>query len=141
MSSLRNARPRCVSTVFSVTNSICAISRLVPPAAARSATRRSLGVSAHVPARSGVRGRRPIAASSARAPALHGPGPAARCARERVEERVARLPAPAGGAQGGAEVQQHARMLEPRRGLREHRDRFGEPLLPLAGRADQGLRA
>ena len=51
MSSLRYELPRCHSTALMVTNSSLAISRLVRPWAASSATRRSLGVSSSVPLR------------------------------------------------------------------------------------------
>ena len=55
MSSFRNERPRWVSTVFSVTNKVWAISRFVLPPAASSATLSSLGVSASAPERSVVK--------------------------------------------------------------------------------------
>ena len=55
---------RWTSTVLWVTKSACAISRLVGPSAAISATRRSLGVSDSTPLRATRRGRAPVARSS-----------------------------------------------------------------------------
>src|SRR5215207_1645181 len=72
--SFRYARPRCVSTVFSVTNSACAISRLLMPPAAISATRCSLGVSASR-STNDRRGRAPLATSSACAFSTSGTAP------------------------------------------------------------------
>ena len=59
--SLAYSLPRCVSTVFSVTNSDCAISRVPIPSAASCATRRSLGVSESIPLTAARRGRAPAA--------------------------------------------------------------------------------
>ena len=61
MPSFRYALERCTSTVFGVTKSACAMSRLVAPPAARSATRRSDAVSAATPATASERGRAPAA--------------------------------------------------------------------------------
>src|SRR5581483_10973908 len=68
MSSLRYELRRWYSTVFGVTNRAWAISRLLCPAAASSAIRGSLGVSAAGPLSStSRRGRATVAASSVRA--------------------------------------------------------------------------
>ena len=67
ISSLPYACPRCVSTVFAVTNSACAISRFVRPATASSTIRRSLGVSDATPFNSLRRGRAPAASNSCQA--------------------------------------------------------------------------
>ena len=88
MSSFWNAPRRCASTVFSVTNSCCAIPRLVRPLAASSATRRSLGVSASRPLRAIRRGRAPAASSSSCARVISGAAP----------ERVARSSPRASGS-------------------------------------------
>ena len=61
MPSLRYALERWTSTVFGVTKSAWAMSRLVAPPAARSATRRSDAVSAATPATASERGRAPAA--------------------------------------------------------------------------------
>ena len=114
-SSLRKARPRCVSTVFSVTNSVWAISRLVLPIAAISTTRRSLGVSESSPACSLVRGRTPIAASSARArrSSVLAPQRAASASPSNSGSRAAvRCPR---GAQRCAQIDQNTGVLEARR--------------------------
>src|SRR6266516_1518201 len=66
---------RCTSTVRCVTKSVCAISRLVGPSAAISATRRSLGVSEATPLRAIRRGRAPVASSSLPARAARGAAP------------------------------------------------------------------
>ena len=122
---MRNARPRWVSTVFSVTNSVWAISRLVPPAAASSATRRSLGVSESAPSRSvapgpdadrGELGSRP-ALQSARAPHRDGQ-------RQRLEQRLTRRGALSGGPERRAEVDAaRARARGARRRRRKHLER------------------
>ena len=62
-----------------VTNSVCAISRLVRPWLASSATRRSLAVSDSRPLRTTRRGRAPVARSSVSACSASGAAPA-RCA-------------------------------------------------------------
>ena len=85
MSSLRNERPRCVSTVFSVTNSVWAICRLVPPLAASSTTRRSLGVSEVSPGAVGAA--RPRADRGELAP-LGAPGPRSRNGRPALTPRT-----------------------------------------------------
>lgn len=60
-----------------VTNSACAIARLVMPVAAVSATRSSLAVSVSRPVRAARRGRTPVAASSVRARSASGVAPQA----------------------------------------------------------------
>ena len=61
MPSLRYALERWTSTVFGVTKSACAMSRLLEPSAASAATRRSDAVSAPAPLSAAVRGRAPAA--------------------------------------------------------------------------------
>ena len=61
MPSLRYALERWTSTVFGVTKSACAMSRLLEPSAASAATRRSVAVSAPAPLSAAVRGRAPAA--------------------------------------------------------------------------------
>src|SRR5215217_6069493 len=57
---------RWTSTVLCVTKSACAISRFVGPAAAISATRRSLGVSDSTPLRAMRRGRAAVGSAERR---------------------------------------------------------------------------
>jgi len=82
---LRYVAERCTSTVFGVTNSSWAISRFVRPAAARSATRRSLGVSAPGPAPSSVVRLTPLAASSVRTASASAGAAQARAILESVQ--------------------------------------------------------
>jgi hypothetical protein len=58
---------RWPSTVFSVRNSVSAISRLLRPSAARRATRRCAAVSASTPVSAARRGLAPVLTSSVRA--------------------------------------------------------------------------
>jgi hypothetical protein len=73
--SLRYALDRWSSTVLVVTKRACAISRFDEPAAASSATRSSLGVSAAGPVRRLRRGRNPATRSSAAARSASGTAP------------------------------------------------------------------
>ena len=141
MSSLRNARPRCVSTVFSVTNSVCAISRLVPPFAASSATRSSLAVSESGPAPSIAAGPDADRRKLDPGPALQRAGAAPGGPREAVEQRFSRGCSLPGGAERRAEVNQHTSMLESRRRIRQHRERRRQSFGALRRRADERLRA
>ena len=127
MSSLRNARPRWVSTVFSVTNSVWAISRLVPPVG-RELDHAPLAGSQRV--RAGVLGgagpnadRRELGPR----PALQGSGAAAGGQRERLEQRLPGGGALSGGAERCAEVEQHTRVLQPRRRGGQYGERCREP--------------
>ena len=74
------------------------------PVAASSATRRSLGVSESAPARSTVRGRTPIAASSARARRSRLLRSASRRQGQTLQEWLTRRRALPGGAERGAEI-------------------------------------
>jgi hypothetical protein len=85
---------RCISTVRIVTNSSCAISRLVRPSAAMRAIRSSLAVSASTPRRMLRRGRAPVALSSSRA----------RSASARAPQRSARSSASRSGSRASARL-------------------------------------
>ena len=74
--SLRKTLVRWPSTVRVVTNSVCAISRLVRPWLACSAIRRSLAVSESSPLSTTRRGRAPVARSSVSACSASGLAPA-----------------------------------------------------------------
>jgi hypothetical protein len=61
--------------------------------------------------------------------------------RERVEQKLPGRGALPGGAERSAEVQQRARMLQPRYGGCQDRDRRGQPLRPSRTRADERVGA
>ena len=97
MPSLRYVLERWTSTVFGVTNSCCAIALFVCPAAANTATRRSLGVRASGPKTPRVGLRPPAALSSSRARSASGRAPhtAASSAARRSGSRGVGRAAPA----------------------------------------------
>ena len=116
MSSLRYELPRCHSTALTVTNSSFAISRLVRPSAASSATRRSLGVSSP-----------PARRTAARPPARWSSSRAARAAQrpdrlgdaDGLAQDVARLGGAADAPDRPAELDKRVCQLDPRAALRE----------------------
>ena len=74
-------------------------------------------------------------------PALQGSGAAAGGQREPLEQRLAGRAALPGGAERCAEVDQHTRMLEPRRRGFQHRERLRQPLRPFRAGADERVGA
>ncbi len=113
-----------------VTNSAWAISRLARPVAAISATRRSLAVRAsiplcHKPARSGPGGTQLDQSTLGQRP-----GTAAVREVQTGGQRTTSVDTPAAAADGRAEVQQRADMLQPRQRSTQHAHRLAKQLLP-----------
>lgn len=132
------ACPRCASTVLTVTNSVAAMPRLLCPAAASSAMRRSLGVSASTPARRILRWCTPVALSSSCARAATGYAP-----HSRAVLGASRSGPLAAAAQRRAELEQRPGALQPRGGDREQlgrRARQRDRLVALAHRGQRPQR-
>ena len=118
---------RWTSTVLWVTKSACAISRLVGPSAAISATRRSLGVSDSTPLRAPARAH---ARSSRSARAARGVAPQIVASSSRLPKLLAGVRAAVGPAKRGAQLGPGLRVLEPGRRPAQDVDRFHEELEP-----------
>src|SRR5262249_18289934 len=121
--------PRWVSTVLRVTNRTCAISGLLRPSAASSATRRSETVSCRAPAPAAVHPARPPPrrAHLRAAPLGKRAGAAALGEIQPVLERVARLGAAVATPQRGTQVGERAGILEPCRRALQHRRGLAQP--------------
>src|SRR6185437_5115561 len=140
MPSFRNTLLRWNSTVETVMNSREAISALVLPCAARTATCRSCGVRSPGTGRVRLRTCSPVASSSARARPANGTAP-------RVENLVrgaqvrARFSAPPAAAEPFPEQKAGPREVQGGRPLAEQLDRFPIAVLSLLVGAHQGLAA
>jgi hypothetical protein len=113
MPSLPYARPRCTSTVVSVTNNVSAIWRLLNPCAARSTTRRSDGVRESTLARATRCGRAPAITSSSWTCSSRPVAPTRRARSRARAQRVPGLYAVSRPPERGAQFCQHLRLREP----------------------------
>ena len=109
-----------------------------PPAPPRAA--RSGSANPHRSARRSA-GRTPIAASSARARRSSASAPQRDARASPPAAASARRCSLSGGAQGGAEIDEHPRVLEPAGGWLQHLERLPRGGRPARSRADQRGRA